>query len=93
MTSMVCIGVVTALAVFVIVMKTRTSGRKKTNKSEKADIMKQLLALSDGQNSIPASPPSRPRTPHVIPRSPSRRFPPKPLVRPSQPAPSAQGRC
>ena len=92
MTSMVCIGVVTALAVFVIVMKTRTSGPKKVNKSEKADIMKQLLALSDGQNSMPAIPPSRPRT-QVIPRSPSRRFPPNPPVKASQPAPSAQARC
>jgi hypothetical protein len=93
MTSIVCIGAVTALAVFVIVMKTRTSGPKKVNKSEKADIMKQLLALSDGLNGTPVIPPSRPRTPHVIPRSPSRRFPPKPLVRASQPAPPAQGRC
>ena len=93
MTNMVCIGVVTALVVIVIVLKTCAGGPKKANKSEKADIMKQLLALSDSQNSIPAIPPSRPRTLHVIPRSPSRRFPPKPPVRAAQPAPSAQGRC
>ena len=55
------IGVVTALAVFAILVKTCAGMPKKAEKWEKVEVIKQLLALSDGENnsSAIAPPPSR----------------------------------
>ena len=47
MISILGIGVVTALVVLALVLKTRASEPKKAQKAEKAAIMKQLLALSE----------------------------------------------
>jgi hypothetical protein len=58
------IGVVTVLAVFAILAKTCAGGPKKVDKREKGEIIKQLLALSDRENSNSAiaSPPARSRS-------------------------------
>jgi DUF2934 family protein len=61
MVSVMTIGVVTALAAAAVVAKKRRDKPKKANKSERGEILKQLLALSDHENrlsSIP-SPPTR----------------------------------
>ena len=50
MLSMLLIGVATALLICAITAKVLLGAHKKANKSEKAEIMKQLLALSDGGN-------------------------------------------
>jgi hypothetical protein len=54
-------GVVTALAVFAILAKTCAGEPKRAEKSEKAEIIKQLLALSQRENIVSAidSSPSR----------------------------------
>ena len=64
MIGIVFIGVMTALAVFAILAKTCAGGPKKAEKWEKGEIIKQLLALSDGENSSSAiaSPPARSRS-------------------------------
>ncbi|PYT54159.1 MAG: hypothetical protein DMG46_22490 [Acidobacteria bacterium] len=64
MIGIVFIGVMTALAVFAILAKTCAGGPKKAEKWEKGEIIKQLLALSDGENSSAAiaSPPARSRS-------------------------------
>src|SRR5207247_3939759 len=64
MMGIIFIGVVTALAVFAILAKTCAGGPKKAEKWEKGEIIKQLLALSDGENSSAAiaSPPARSRS-------------------------------
>jgi DUF2934 family protein len=64
MMGIVLIGVVTALAVFAILAKTCVGRPKKAEKWEKREIIKQLLALSDGENSSSAigSPPPRSRS-------------------------------
>jgi hypothetical protein len=92
MTSVLWIGVVIALAGFVIVLKACAPKPKKAQKWEKANIMKQLLALSESESAIPASAPSRKKTravagtrPVAFPRTPARGV--------SRPAPSQPGRC
>jgi hypothetical protein len=54
-------GVVTALAVFAILAKTCAGKPKRAEKWEQGEIIKQLLALSERENSISAtaSPPAR----------------------------------
>ena len=55
-------GVVTALAVFAILVKTCAGEPKRAEKWEKGEIIKQLVALSERENSTSvaiASPPSR----------------------------------
>ncbi len=54
-------GVVTALAAFAILPKTCAGGPRRAEKWEKGEIIKQLLALSERENSIStiASPPAR----------------------------------
>jgi len=49
MITIVLVGVASFLAVFAIILKARTAKPKKTEKWEKAQIMKQLLALSERQ--------------------------------------------
>src|SRR5438876_2443755 len=74
MIGIVFIGVMTALAVFAILAKTCAGGPKKAEKWEKGEIIKQLLALSDGENSSSAiaSPPPEvalcPPQPHAVTR-------------------------
>ena len=58
MTGILFIGVVTALAVFAILAKASSGGPKRAEKWEKAEIIKQLLALSEGEKSISATAPS-----------------------------------
>jgi hypothetical protein len=57
----ILMGVVTALAVFAILAKTCTGEPKRAEKWEKGEIIRQLLELSDRENSISAiaSPPAR----------------------------------
>jgi hypothetical protein len=61
MISILFIGAGTALAVFAMWAKTFGSKQKRVEKREKAEIIKQLLALSDRENSVSAnsSPPSK----------------------------------
>jgi hypothetical protein len=66
MTSILCIGIVIALVVFVIVLNPRVTAPKKAQKGERAAIMKQLLTLSERENSASAIAPSRSRMPHVF---------------------------
>jgi len=51
MLSIVFIGIVTTLALFAIVARTCANKAKKAEKWEKGEIIKQLLALSEGENS------------------------------------------
>jgi len=55
MMSIPIIGVVTALAGFALVAKVCAGGPKRAEKSEKAEIIKQLLALSERDNRISAA--------------------------------------
>ena len=54
MVSLLFIGVVTALALLAILAKICVGGPKKAEKWEKGEIIKQLLALSERENSISA---------------------------------------
>jgi len=60
-TVFIVMGVVTALAVFAILAKTCAGKPKRAEKWEQGEIIKQLLALSERENSISAiaSPPAR----------------------------------
>lgn len=65
MLSLVFIAVVTTLAVFTILAKTCAGKTKKAEKWEKGEIIKQLLALSERDNSssvVAASPAKGPRS-------------------------------
>jgi len=55
MMSIPIIGVVTALAGFALVAKVCAGEPKRAEKSEKAEIIKQLLALSERDDRIPAA--------------------------------------
>jgi hypothetical protein len=61
MLSLIFIAVVTTLAVFTILAKTCAGKTKKAEKWEKGEIIKQLLALSERENSssVVAAPPAR----------------------------------
>ncbi len=93
MTSILCIGVVIALAGFVIVLKTCARQPKKLQKWEKADIMKQLLALSDSEGAVSASAPSHKKTTRAVAGTRPVAFPRTPARGVSRPAPSQPGRC
>jgi len=54
MISVLSFGTVTALAGFVIWARIRASKPKKAEKWEKGEIIKQLVALSDGENAVSA---------------------------------------
>jgi hypothetical protein len=73
MTSILLIGLAIALALYLLLAKTWLNLRgepKKARKQEKAEIMRQLLALSDRENNISAAaPPLRPATPRTSKRS------------------------
>jgi hypothetical protein len=91
MTTILCIGVVTSLVGFAIVLKTWASEPKKAKKGEKAAIVKQLLALSELENSVPAMALSRSRATRAIPALRTAALPRKQASAP-QPVPSSQGR-
>ena len=55
MISISFIGVATALLVFAIMAKVYAAEPKKAEKAEKAEIIKQLLALSEHENRAPAT--------------------------------------
>ena len=93
MTSIVYIGIVAALVVFAIVLKTFISEPKKAKKSEKAAIMKQLLALSEPENGIATVAPSRSRTPRATPKIRPAGLPRKPTRTTSQPVRPSQRPC
>ncbi len=80
MTSILLIGLALALALYVLLPKIWLNSRgepQKAKKQERAAIMRQLLALSDRENSIPAAPPSLRSAPTRANRraQPSRRHP------------------
>lgn len=52
MISIPLIGVAAALVLCAVIAKVLAGGSEKASKSEKAEIMKQLLALSASENSI-----------------------------------------
>jgi hypothetical protein len=58
MVSIPLIGVASALVLCAVIAKVFAGGPGKASKSEKAEIMKQLLALSEGENTIPGKTPS-----------------------------------
>jgi Protein of unknown function (DUF2934) len=55
MITILAIGIAAALAVFFVLTKTSIGKPKKAPKSEKAAILKQLLAISDAENRVPVS--------------------------------------
>ena len=60
MTSILLTGLAIALALYVLLTKTRLNSRdqpQKAKKQEKAEIMRQLLALSDREDNISAAAP------------------------------------
>lgn len=63
MMTILCIGVVTALALLILLAKKFTGKPKKAQKWEKAEIMKELLSLSEREAGSAAIAPSRSRTP------------------------------
>lgn len=58
MVSMLVIGVATAVLICAITAKVLLDAPEKANKSEKAEIMKQLLTLSDSENKISGTAPA-----------------------------------
>jgi hypothetical protein len=70
MIGIVSAGLVIVLAAYFMLAKTWGDGPKKAKKQERAEIMRQLLALSDCENLSANSPPVRSRTPltnHAMP--------------------------
>jgi hypothetical protein len=60
------IGLGIALALYFMLAKTWGDDSRKAKKQERAEIIRQLLALSDRENSISATPPPvRSRTPRT----------------------------
>ena len=57
MTSIIIIGVVVALGAIVVAAMKWGPQPKKAKRGEKAEIMKQLLALSESENSMAAAAP------------------------------------
>jgi hypothetical protein len=106
MITIICIGVVIALTVLAVGLKTGLSKPQKAQKAEKAAIMKQLLALSETGPGVPARVPSRATTLRAVPAASANSTPrtkaqkraakhlPKPVIRAAaQPVHPNQGRC
>ncbi len=91
MISILGIGIVTALALVAILARKYATKPKKAQKWEKAQIMKQLLALSEHEAGASAVAPSRSRTPPAKPALRPAKFPVKP-TRTSQPIRSSKAR-
>jgi hypothetical protein len=71
MISIPLIGVAGALVLCAVIAKVLAGGPEKASKSEKAEIMKQLLALSASENSIARKTPAvAARAPLSKPRAP-----------------------
>jgi hypothetical protein len=66
MITILAIGIAAAVAVFFVLTKTSIGKPKKAPKSEKAAILKQLLAISDAENRIHVSAPSPARSPAPV---------------------------
>jgi hypothetical protein len=92
MVSIICIGVVVALAVLALLVKRFAPQPKKAEKWEKAEIVKQLLTLSERENSISGTAPSRARTPVRTQRM-RPGLQPKPAGKASQPMRSNNAGC
>lgn len=85
MTHILIIGVVATLAVLAILSKTWAGEPKKAKKSEKAEIIRQLLALSEHENRIAAAaPPVRSRVPPIDHAAQRGKFPKKATGKTSQ---------
>ena len=67
MITIIVVGAVTALAMFAILLKLFTGDPPETEKLQKGDIIKQLLALSelDSRTGEKSKPPARTRTEQV----------------------------
>lgn len=84
--SIALIGGATALVLCATSIKVLATGPTKANKAEKAEIMKQLLALSESENRASAKPtPSQSRTPLPTPRTGRSTSPRQGTVKISQP--------
>ena len=77
MISILCIAVVAALAVGIVLARKYAQRPKKAQKWEKAQIMKQLLAISENETGASAVAPARSRTPAKPGKRPVK-FTPKP---------------
>jgi hypothetical protein len=67
MTSILLIGLAIALALYLVLPKIWRNEPPKAKRQEKAEIMKQLLALSDRENLFLANA-SHPAAPSTVPR-------------------------
>ena len=56
MTTIVLVGVAIALVLFAIIVKARAGKPKRLEKGEKAQILKQLLALSEREDTVKGIP-------------------------------------
>lgn len=90
MITLLCAGAVTVLVVVAIVAKTCVTKPVKAKKAEKAAIMRQLLALSENENRLPAIAPAR--KPRALPKIRPVGFPHKPAST-AHPVHSGPGRC
>jgi len=79
MTTILLISLAIALALYLVLPKIRRNEPPKAKRQEKADIMRQLLALSDRENLLLANA-SRPGTPSTNPRMPSGKLRKKPAA-------------
>ena len=71
MVSLPLVGVAAALVLCAVIAKVFAGGPEKASKSEKAEIMKQLLALSESENAMTGKAPAvRARPPLANPRAP-----------------------
>jgi hypothetical protein len=93
MTTILCIGVVIALATIALVARTLLSKPVKAKKSEKAAIMKQLLALSETESKMPSVALRPLRTTSTIKRKRVAKLVPPPVSRTSPQVHSSPGRC
>jgi hypothetical protein len=57
MIAILFIGLLIALAAYLILARTRKDGSTKAKRQEKSEIIRQLLALSDQEDHISATPP------------------------------------
>ncbi|MGH9537174.1 MAG: hypothetical protein ACRD3H_04585 [Terriglobales bacterium] len=89
MFTLLCVGAATVLVVVAIVAKTCLTKPVKAKKAEKAAIMRQLLALSENENRLPAIVPAR--KPRPLPKIRPVAFPHK-SASTAHPVHSGQGR-
>ena len=68
MTTIVLVGVASFLVVFAIIVKAQRGKRKKPEKWEKAQIVKQLLAVSEREDMVKGIPRQQSVSQHPTPR-------------------------